>query len=81
MHLIISEPNSKPCEAMVLAVGENRLRLVVAGHTDVLELRRNHGKWSSDQGEIEVEAMCVDDGIDINRFHADLCPEERTVGF
>ena len=81
MHLIISAPNSKPCEALVLAVGENRLRVVMAGYTDVLELRRSYGNWSSDLGEVQVEAWTVDGRIDIDRFQAEFCPEERAVGF
>jgi hypothetical protein len=81
MHLIISMPNGKRREAVVLAVGENRLRVVVAGHNDVVELRRNYGLWSCDLGEIEVEAMTADDRIDIIRLSADFCTEERAVGF
>ena len=81
MHLIISKPGGKPLEALVLAVGENRLRAVVAGSTDVVELHRNYGQWSSDLGEVQVEAMIVNDRIDINLFRAEFCPEERAAGF
>ena len=81
MHLIISMPDGRRREGVVLAVGENRLRAAIAGHNDVMELRRNYGVWSSDLGEIEVEAMTADDRTDVVRLAADFCPEERAVGF
>src|SRR4030095_8749259 len=71
MHLIISKPGGKPLEALVLAVCENRPRALVAGHTDVVELHRNYGQWSSDLGEVQVEAIIVNDRIDINLFRAE----------
>ena len=80
MHLIIRMAGGKPLEALVLAVGENRLRAVIPGHADTLELRRNFGQWSSDLGDLEVEAMTIDGELDINRLRAEFCPEERAVG-
>ena len=80
MHLIIRKLAGKRLDALVLAVGENRLRAVVPGHNDVLELRRNYGQWSCDLGDIEVEAFISQEGIDVIRFHAEFCPEERGFG-
>jgi hypothetical protein len=79
MHLIIRKLNGKRLDALVLAVGENRLRAVVPGYKDVLELRRNYGLWSSDLGDLEVEAMTSLEGIDMNRVRAEFCPEEREL--
>jgi hypothetical protein len=76
MHLIISTPNGTRLEALVLAVGENRLRVVVAGHNDTVELRRNYGQWSSDQGEVELEALIADHAIDISRLCTDFQENE-----
>ena len=77
MHLIITKFNKTRVEALVLAVGENRLRAVVAGHKDVVEFRRVYGQWASDLGEVEIEAMTADNRFDLTRFHADLFPNER----
>lgn len=79
MHLIITKSNKKRVEALVLAVGENRLRAVVAGHNDVVELRRAYGQWTSDLGDVEIEAMTADNRIDLTNFHAELFPNERAA--
>jgi hypothetical protein len=44
-------------------------------------MRRTYGLWSSDLGEIEVEAMTADARIDIVRLCADFSPTEQAVGF
>ena len=80
MDLNISTPNGKRFEAMVLAVGENRLRAVVAGCNDTVELWRNYGQWSSDLGDVELEALASNHGIDMSRFCADFCSRERAAG-
>jgi hypothetical protein len=37
----------------------------------------SRGLWSSDLGEIDVEAMTADDRSNVVRLYADFCPEER----
>ena len=69
-------PNGTRLEALVLVVGENRLRAVIAGHNDTAELRRNYGQWSSDQGEVELEALIADHAIDISRLCTDFQENE-----
>ena len=81
MHSIISMPNGKRREGVVLAVGKNRLRVIVTRHNDVVEMRRSYGVWSSDLGEIELEAMTADARINVIRLCADFCSAEQAVGF
>jgi hypothetical protein len=81
MHLVIRELNGKRREALVLAVGANRLRVVIAGERETIELRRNFGDWCSDSGAIvQLEAIVADGRADLARFHTDLFPAERAVG-
>ena len=81
MHLIVSDLRGKRREAVVLAVGDNRLRVAMTGREDTLELRRAFGEWWTDRGEvILLEAIAADDQIDLTQFHAELFPVEQGLG-
>ncbi|HEY1337286.1 MAG TPA: hypothetical protein VGF59_07235 [Bryobacteraceae bacterium] len=80
MHLVFRTLKGARREALVLAVGENRLRIVVAGQRDAVELRRTYGHWTSDLGAtVQLEGIMAHDGIDLARFYADLFPREQAL--
>jgi hypothetical protein len=54
MYLLIRYPGGIVAEGVVLAKGENRLRVAVAGFPDIIELKRIQSGWI-DAGQVQVE--------------------------
>ena len=54
MYTLISYPAGVVIEGMIVSRGRNRMRVVAAGFSDALELKRRNSRWLTDQGE-EVE--------------------------
>ena len=54
MYLLIRYPGGVMAEGVVLAKGRNRLRVVVAGLSDTIELKRAGSGWIA-AGHVQVE--------------------------
>jgi hypothetical protein len=55
MYTIFSDSTGRR-EGLVLAQGDNRLRLAVRGSKDAVELERSQGRWAIDGGEpVQIE--------------------------
>jgi len=52
MYLLIRYPGGIIAEGAALAKGRDRLRVVVAGFPDTVELRRAGAIWSTCRGEV-----------------------------
>jgi len=61
MYLLIRYPGGIIVEGVVLAKGEDRLRVVVAGLSDTVELKRVGATWSTCRREIvEIDFLMSD---------------------
>ena len=61
MYSLIGFSNAVVVEAFVFPAGKNRIRAVVAGLDDALELRRLGSQWFSETGEsISLEFLASD---------------------
>ena len=52
MYLLIRYPAGVVVEGVVLAKGRNRMRVVVRGFTDAIELKRSGPNWTADGREL-----------------------------
>jgi hypothetical protein len=61
MYLLVRYPVGIILEAMVLAKGRNRLRIVVAGFPDTIELKRSGSQWfTASHQAVEFEFLLSD---------------------
>jgi hypothetical protein len=51
MYTLIEYPVGVIVEAVVLSTERNRLRVAVAGHSDVLELTESGREWVTEEGQ------------------------------
>jgi hypothetical protein len=62
MYTIFSDSTGRR-EGLVLAQGDNRLRLAVRGSKDAVELERSQGRWAIDGGEpVQIEFLTIEAG-------------------
>ena len=62
MGAIIIDANGLRMDAVLLAAGNDRIRVVLRGGRDTIELRREGDDWVSEDGfTVEFEAWIVDD--------------------
>ena len=61
MHMILRYPNGKRVEALLLCREPDRMRIMVHGRNDTLELALIRERWVDDDGEkVSIEAMVTD---------------------
>ena len=61
MYSLIGFSNAVVVEAVILKATRNRMRVVLVGLDDVLELRRVGSEWFSETGEaVTVEFLAAD---------------------
>ncbi len=67
MHTILRYPDGKRVYALLLAREDTRLRMMVPGKSDTLELRKLPEKWVDEDGaRISIEALvCAERGLRI----------------
>ena len=65
MYLLIRYPVGIIVEAVVLARGRNRLRVVAAGFPDTIELRRSSQQWHIAAGQpVELDFLMINTRAD-----------------
>ena len=65
MYILIRCSNSEVVEAVVLAVGRDRLRVAIAGENDVREFTRSGSLWRVETGEsVEFEFIAAGEAQD-----------------
>jgi len=57
MYLLMSYPAGITLEAVILAKGRNRMRIVVAGLPDTVELKRSGEAWLAEGQPVEFEFL------------------------
>ena len=58
MTLFFHFPGGRRMEAVVLGSSPTRMRIVVRGQSETLEVRRQHGRWYSERGQrVEFDAI------------------------
>jgi len=58
MRLFLHYPAGRRMEAVLLATSPDRLRIIVRGQSQTVELRRRHGHWYSEKGKrVEFDAI------------------------
>jgi hypothetical protein len=64
MHMMVVYENGSRADAVVLAVGENRMRVVLRGSRDTVELRLLKEQWMTEEGDaIDIEALVAGERI------------------
>jgi len=80
MQITIKYEDGVRADAILLATGTNRMRVLVMGSNDTEEWTQLDGIWRTEDGrQIEFEAMFVD-GNEWSEFSADPCPKTAAVG-
>ncbi len=81
MLLAIQHENGRRSEALLLAAGEERMRLAPRGGLDTLELTRIGERWYDERGRrVTIGAMVAIEGMDCSSFCADGRPRVMTAG-
>ena len=62
MHILLLNGEGRTEEALLLSSGTDRMRIMLRGHGDALELRQVDGRWMYESGAV-VE-ICAVMGLD-----------------
>jgi hypothetical protein len=66
MYLTLLYHTGMRVDAIVLAVGRDRMRVVVNDRTDTIELRLKNKRWMTESGDtVELESMIPNDRMDM----------------
>jgi hypothetical protein len=58
MYLILSDADGRRWECLLFAASENRMRVAVRGRGDTVELTRQQGRWTWENGApVEVDSV------------------------
>ena len=75
MYMILSYPTGRYTDAILLSATPARMRVVVKGQDDTLELCRIGTQWISDSGSpVEIESLLAGD----TEVAARIWPETRS---
>lgn len=61
--------NGAPVDGILLTLNTERIRVVVPGCSDTIELRPSNEMWTSEDGVIEIDAMLLDGGTRTDFAH------------
>ena len=79
MHLTILDSTGGRHEAILLAAGTSRLRVVVSGARDTVDLKLVEGGWLCEDGEpVEFESIVA--GEDLSTFCSLVRPRTHAAG-
>ena len=68
-------------EAVLLAAGRERMRVIIPSQRDAVELHKVDSCWYTETGdEVETEAFIAIPGTDISSLCAALYPRTNAVG-
>jgi hypothetical protein len=58
MHIILRYPDGSRIQALLLSEGSDRLRVIIPGRKDTLELHLVNERWADEDGnKVSIEAM------------------------
>ena len=74
MYLLIKYPGGIIVEGVLVAKGKDRLRVIIAGFPDTVELKREGTMWSTSHRElVEIEFLMSDES------HVEMRPSFSAV--
>ena len=80
MLMMIQYESGLRLEAILLAAGAGRMRLMARSQTDTLELTNLDGCWRTGQGDaIEIDALIPIPGANLTRLSAEIHPRTHTA--
>ncbi len=79
MHLTILDSTGGRHEAVLLAASATRMRVVIKGSRDTIELRASYREWFSEDGEF-VEFESITSGTDYVFFCRETWPLTYSAG-
>jgi len=75
MYTVIVFPGGRRFDALLLSASPDRLRVVVQGRSDTVELQMIEGRWMSDSGVcVELGAILNDESAVAKRVLANARP-------
>ena len=75
MHMILSYPTGRHVEAILLSATGGRMRLVVRGQEETIELSRIGYEWISDFGyPVEIQSIVTDDPVGTAHIWSEALP-------
>ena len=80
MLMILCYPTGRRVDGVLLATGQDRMRLAVRGRNETIELRREDGRWTSEDGvRVELESV-IWSGLTAIPQHWATAPRTLTAG-
>ena len=83
MHTILSYPDGRYVEALLLSATKDLLRVIIPGGRDASEFKLIKGHWTSEKGvRVEVGALLTDETTDLGQFpsrHATALPRSSAA--
>lgn len=71
MYTVIVFPGGRQVDALLLAASAERLRVVMPGRRDTMELQLIEGRWTTESGsEVELGAILAEDSTEAGRVQA-----------
>jgi hypothetical protein len=81
MRMWIQHESGTKVEALLLAASRYRMRVVVAGQRDTIDLNRLGDCWYAESGQaIEIEALIPVAGSDCAAFCTEVYPQTMSAG-
>jgi hypothetical protein len=82
MRMLLTFPNDRRVEGLMLACTRDQIRVVIPGPGDTITLSLEEGVWRTDRGvPVEIEALTALEGIDLGEALAGLAPRTMGAGF
>jgi hypothetical protein len=79
--MMIRYENGLTVEGILLAAGDQRMRVAVASERDTLELVKAGNSWHTEGGDaIEIEALIPIPGTDVSRLCGTAQPRTLAAG-
>ena len=81
MFVAIQHENGRRSEALLLAAGDERMRLAPRNGLDTIELTRMGERWYDERGRrVTIGGVVAIEGVDYSRFCADSRPRVMGAG-
>jgi hypothetical protein len=75
MHMILCDPAGRYAEAILLSATRDRMRVIVQGQEDTMEVCQIGTQWISDSGSpMEIQSLFTEDPKAAARIWSDAIP-------
>ena len=81
MRMLIRYKGEVEIEALLLAAGRDRMRVVVPQQRDTVDLTRSEGCWRTESEQVvEIAGLISVAGADCSQFCAEVYPKTMSAG-